>query len=80
MLPTQHPSNNGVLGAPTSWDQSATPCSALAITRTEVDGHQVIASFWRPDSVELAMLQAGKPVVLFVYGSTHPVVSMGVAA
>lgn len=32
----QHPSNNGVLGAPAGGDQGESPCSALPITRMHV--------------------------------------------
>jgi hypothetical protein len=74
----QHTSNNGVLGAPPGWDQKELPCGALPITRTEIDGHAVMVSFWKPDADELAALQAGKAVALLVYGNVHPVVAISV--
>jgi len=80
MQRTQHPSNNQVLGAPAGWDQSALPCDALPITRTTVDGVDVMCSFWRPDPAELAALQAGGLVVLQVLGKGHPPVAVGVVA
>lgn len=75
---TQHPSNNSVLGAPIGWDQDQLPCGALPITRLQVDGQPCMVSFWRPTADELAALQAGALVSLWVYGSGHPPVSVGV--
>ena len=74
----QHPSNNGVLGAPAGWDQGHVPCSALAITRTEVDGLPVVVSYWRPDADELAVLNAGGSVALHVAGTSMPPVMLTV--
>lgn len=72
----QHPSNNAVLGAPKDWDQGQLPCSALPITRTEVDGMAAVVSYWRPDAEELAMLNAGGSVALHVLGATMPPVML----
>lgn len=74
----QHPSNNGVLGAPAGWDRAEIPCGALLITRREVDGRPAIVSFWKPTADELAMLNAGSSVALWVLGQTMPPVSMEV--
>lgn len=76
----QHPSNNAVLGAPSGWDQKELPCGALPATRTEVDGHECIASYWQPDEKDLAALNRGESIVLVVWGAVHPVVSVGVGA
>lgn len=73
----QHPSNNFVLGAPKGWDQKELPCGALPVTRTEVEGKPVMVSFWRPDAADLAALNRGEAVTLWVYGETHPVVAVG---
>lgn len=75
----QHPSNNGVLGAPKGWDQKELPCGALPITRAHVEGQAVMVSFWRPDADELAALNRGESVALWVYGEAHPVVAIGVS-
>jgi hypothetical protein len=75
---TQHASNNAVLCAPADWDHSSVNCSALPITRTQVAGQPVMVSFWRPTAEELALLNAGHQVSLYVYGTTHPPVSIGV--
>ena len=77
---TQHPSNNRVLGAPPGWDQKELPCSALPITDAQLDGHQVMISFWQPDAAELAALNSGGKVSLCVFGFSHPPVAVGVSA
>ena len=76
----QHPSNNAVLGAPKDWDQGALPCNALPVTRTEWDGMPAVVSFWKPTTEEIAAMQAGQPVVLWVAGSTMPPVALMVEA
>ena len=75
---TQHPSNNHVLGAPVGWDQKELPCSALPVTRVEQDGMPAMVSFWRPTAAELAALNKGGTVALWVYGVAHPPVAVGV--
>lgn len=78
MRKTQHPTNNAVLGAPAWWDQGELPCGALPITRTEVDGVPAVVSYWTPSAQELAALNAGKPVALWVVGQTMPPVALEV--
>lgn len=78
MNPTQHTSNNRVLGAPKSWDQGELGCSALAITDHEIQGHQCLSSFWRPDAVELEALAKGGMVMVSAYGGTMPPISVAV--
>lgn len=75
---TQHPSNNGVLGAPLGWDQQEMSCSALPITRVTIEGTPAMVSFWRPTAAELTQLNAGGTVALCVFGGIHPPVSVGV--
>lgn len=75
---TQHPTNNLVLGAPADWDQTTMPCDALPVTQTEIDGQTVMVSFWRPNAEELAALNAGATVSVWLYGGLHPPVSVGV--
>lgn len=74
----QHPSNNGVLGAPAGWNQAELPCGALPITRTECDGVPTVVSYWMPSTEELAALNAGKPIALWVVGTTMPPVAVEV--
>lgn len=78
MKKIQHPSNNGVLGAPAGWDQIELHCSALPITRTHVGDLPAVVSYWRPSAEELAVLSAGGSVALWVMGSTMPPVNLSV--
>ncbi|MDN8612775.1 hypothetical protein [Variovorax ginsengisoli] len=80
MRPTQHPSNTRVLGAPKGWDQSELPCGALAITDVAVEGVRHVVSFWRPDADDLAKLNAGGTVALWIVGATMPPASLTVEA
>ncbi|MGV8869280.1 MAG: hypothetical protein ACOH2S_20355 [Janthinobacterium svalbardensis] len=74
----QHPSNNGVLGAPAGWDQGALPCSALPITRTHVGDLPAVVSYWRPSVEELAVLNSGGSIALWVLGATMAPVNLSV--
>lgn len=76
----QHPSNNHVFGAPKDWDHSKEPCGALPVTLTEHQGQRCIMSFWEPDADERAAILRGKPIILIVYGQSHPVVALGTEA
>lgn len=76
MIRTQHPSNNAVLGAPAGWNQGELTCSALPITRTECEGQPAIISYWRPTVEELAALNAGACLALWVIGRSMPPVML----
>lgn len=78
MRPTQHPSNNRVLGAPVGWDQDELPCSALAITDMVHEGVPHVVSFWLPTAEELAALNAGGTVALWIVGRTMPPAAVSV--
>lgn len=72
----QHSTNNAVLGAPNG--VAIDHCGALPITRVEVDGMPMVISYWQPDYAELQRLINGKAVMLWVWGTTHAPVAMGV--
>lgn len=74
----QHPLCDDVLGAPKG--VSIEECRALPILRFVENGQPQIASFWKPDAEELAFLNAGRAVVLIVWGHTHAPVFVGVAS
>ena len=74
----QHPTNNAVLGAPKDWNQAELPCSALPITRTQVEGMDAVVSYWKPTAEELAVLAAGGSIELAVLGVTMPPVMLAV--
>ena len=78
MQKIQHRSNNGVLGAPAGWDQGELPCNALPVTRTHVGDLPAVVSYWRPDADELAALNAGGAIRLWVVGATMPPVMLDV--
>lgn len=77
-----------VLGAPVNWDEAADgPCFGLPIldipaappTGPDQPGNAAqMASAWEPTPEELAALNAGAPVILFVIGGVHPPVYVGV--
>lgn len=74
----QHPSNNGVLGAPAGWVQAALPCGALPITRTHVGDLPAVVSYWCPSVEELALLNSGGSIALWVLGATMPPVDLSI--
>ena len=79
MSPIQHPTNNHTFGAPVGHNHEALPCETLSVTVGRDDsGMPVMASFWQPTPEELESLNAGRPVILYVYGSGHPIVAVGV--
>ncbi len=78
MNPTQHPSNNDVLGAPPG--VPIDDCRALPITRVlyQPSGLEAVVSYWQPTPEQLRLLNEGKAVWLSVWGRTHPPVAIGV--
>jgi len=77
MRPTQHPTNNDVLRAPTG--ASIEECKPLAITRIRFsDGTPAVWSFWQPSDTERAAIAAGASIRLSAIGQTHPPVHIGV--
>lgn len=77
MRPTQHPSNNAVLGAPPGVAHE--DCSALAITRVQFpDGMPGVRSYWQPSPAERLAIAQGALVCFTCWGHTHPPVHLGV--
>ena len=80
MRPTQHRSNNAVIGAPADTTQEELPCSALAVTRVTYEGGiPAIQSYWVPTAEELKILNNGGAVELSVIGYTMPPVALTAA-
>lgn len=71
----QHSSNNMLLGKPKDSSNVETMPATMWVGD---DGSVTVASFWRPEPEELAMLNAGGSVVLYVLGTMHPPVAIGV--
>lgn len=68
------------LGAPAGWSEATHgPCGSLPIRDTVIDGLHVMISAWAPEPADLEALAAGGVVHLYIYGTTHPVVAMGVS-
>lgn len=72
----QHSSNNFLLGAPPGRKDVETMPATMWVD--DASGNVTVASFWRPDPEELAALNAGGSVVLYVSGTMHPPVCIGV--
>lgn len=70
MNPFQHPACNDVLRRPANLSEEE--CGDLHIMRTEAG----VASFWKPEPVELEALKAGAPVMLIFAAVTHPPVGV----
>ncbi|MCA7945595.1 hypothetical protein [Burkholderia vietnamiensis] len=66
------------LGAPADWDQSKSACDALPIVDVETDNGPFMVSAWQPTADELAALNAGASVRLWIQGTNHPVVTLAV--
>jgi len=78
MNKTQHPTNNGALGAPKDWGQKDLSCGALPITRTEIGHLAAIKSYWKPTKKELIDLNNGAPVCLWVLSDKMAPVALSV--
>ena len=75
MIPAPLAQATRVFKAPADWDAEKNgPCGDLQI----VDINGFMVSAWRPTREELVALTKGKPVLLAIAGSVHPVVSLGV--
>ncbi len=75
-----HPLCDQVIGAPSDMQDGV--CSALPVANHEDEHGKWAISFWKPDEVELAMLNAGGTIALWVRapGRQHPVVAVGTQA
>ena len=64
-----------VLGAPEGWDHSKVECQGLPIVDRD-DGWMV--SQWKPNAAELELLKQNGSILLWIYGTVHPVVGLDV--
>lgn len=67
-----------IMGVPKDWDKEALPCNALPIKDVTCDGVPFMVSAWEPTPEELAALNRGETVKLWIQGTVHPVVSLTV--
>jgi len=61
-----------IIGAPANWDEADGECSALPVVDIPTDIGNCMVSEWYPDEQELALLRAGMPIHLWVYGGYTP--------
>lgn len=82
MLIKRTPGATRVLGAPPNWNEAKHGiCGTLPIRDWRAEnGVNYMISTWEPTQDELALLQAGAPVLLWVVGVQHPPVSLTVGA
>jgi len=66
------------LGAPSNWDQSKGECAGLPIMDQETENGPCMISEWQPEANDLKLLNMGMPLHLWIFGDTHPVVSITV--
>lgn len=66
------------LGAPSDWDGDISKCNVLPILDVTTDQGPFMISSWEPTPVELAALNAGASLNLWIAGSAHPVVALAV--
>lgn len=79
MTPTEIAGANVTLGAPADWDEAVHgPCETLKVRHGVVDGLPLWQSAWLPTEVDLAKLNAGKPVIITIIGQTHPPIALEV--
>lgn len=68
-----------VLGAPADWKDDGMSCVGLPVRDVETDDGNFMLSAWEPTAEELALLNSGQSLYLWVRGYNHPVVSITVA-
>ncbi|MDR8400075.1 hypothetical protein NE850_27580 [Paraburkholderia sp. USG1] len=66
------------LGAPPNWDGDISKCNVLPIRDVLTEQGQFMVSSWEPTPAELAAINAGEPIKLWIAGTGHPVVALSV--
>lgn len=74
-----HPSNTRTLNPPPGWDQDKLPVASVPVSDVRLGDVQAVATFWKPEPVELDALLLGGTVMLSVIGPTMPPVAVQVA-
>lgn len=68
------------LGKPKDWDNERDGhCEALPILDVDANGVPAMVSAWYPTPDEAKRIAAGEPVYLWIFGRSHPPVSLSVA-
>lgn len=69
------------IGAPLNWDQNLDGSCGVLCVRDGVDlqsGARTMTSAWKPTDEDMRLLAKGLPVLLTIFGVTHPVVALAV--
>jgi hypothetical protein len=68
-----------VLGAPKNWDRERDGfCGALSIRDEKTTAGDTMISAWCPTPEEIARIEQGAPIYVYVVGQVHPPISVGV--
>lgn len=79
MEPTKINGSTRSLSAPEGWnDEQHGECQVLPIRDAKSNGLHVLQSAWQPSTEEIALICAGRPVILSVWSVNHPPVSLSV--
>jgi len=79
MLIGRHTKTTRTLGAPRGWDQQTDGrCGRLPIADAICEAGPVMESAWEPTPEEIALIAAGAPVILGIFGEFHPPVYLRV--
>lgn len=68
-------------GAPATWDPARDGICGVLPVRAGTDDRGVYAtmtSAWFPDANDIALMQKGLPILLTIFGTLHPVVSVAI--
>ncbi len=79
MNPTTIACQTRAIGAPANWNPVRDgQCGVLSVRDdiADVSGYPTMTSAWLPTKDERERIQNGLPILLTIYGRTHPVVSM----
>lgn len=66
------------LGAPPDWDGDISKCNVLPILDVTTEHGAFMVSCWEPTPAEVAAINAGESIKLWISGTAHPVVALTV--
>ena len=67
---------DNAFGAPPDWKGEQVECMPLAYRLIDTPEGKFYVSAWMPDAEDLAAINRGEPLNLWVRGPGHPVVAM----
>lgn len=77
MTPTKMITETRCIGKPLDWNEAEQgECLALSVTDVPLGDLNYMVSHWLPDAEELARINAGEPIALWIQGIIHPVVAL----